>query len=167
MSKSHVKHMSAEAADKFEENLEGTGENEFGTLEDWEMELGLQILKIESKLATPVGQANVPVNNMLTRKLVTYNAALQLLDQNPKMAATIGDRGGLQAIIAYITKAAIEDVARAEVREFSNMIMPHLAGYRLSRETKVASGLMNKKNGERAYAGASNVPKVDGSKILQ
>lgn len=164
MSKSHsssAKHMSADAADKFEEEIEGDS-SEFGTMDDWEMELGLQILKIENKLDSAAGKKNIPVHNMLTKKLATYNAALKLLDQNEKIASTIGSKGGLQAIIAYILKQAIEDVAKAETREFSNMIMEHLPGYKLSSTAPQMSGLF----GARVAGGAKNVPRVNGAKIL-
>lgn len=166
MSKSHsssAKHMSADAADRFEEEIEGDS-SEFGDLSDWEMELGLQILKIESKLDTDRAKSNVAVHNMLTRKLVTYNAALQLLDRNPKIAATIGSKGGLQAIIAYITKQAIEDAAHAETREFSNMIMKELPGYKLSQLTPQMGGLLN--NRAAVGGGKKNVPDVNGAQLL-
>lgn len=167
MSKSHsssAKHMSADAADKFEEEMEGDAA-EFGTMHDWEMELGLQIIKIETKLESPAGKKNIPVHNMLTKKLATYNAALLLLDRNAKIASQIGSQGGLQAIIAYITKQAIEDAARAETREYSNMIMEHLPGYKLSSAIPQMGGLV----GARApvAGGRRNIPQINGSQILQ
>lgn len=169
MSKSHVKHMSAESADKFEENIEG---EDFGTLNDWQMELGLKILKVEEKIMSPAGLANVPVRNLLVKHLATYNAALMLLDQNPKMAVVVGnEQGGLAGIIAYITKQAVEDVAKAETREFSNMVMEHLPGYQLSRNTPVLGGFVGNQPAVGARVrqpvnGRMNVPKVDGSKLL-
>ena len=67
------KHMSADAADRFEENLEG---EDFGSLDDWETELGMKILKIEKKMIAPaVGRANQPVIDMLEKKLITYGTS--------------------------------------------------------------------------------------------
>jgi hypothetical protein len=124
MSKSHggSKRMSAEQADKFEEDLEG---EDFGSLDDWETDLAMKIIKIEGKLKTGTVEAdNTPVYNMLSKKLVTYNTALAFLDANPKAAAVIGGQGGLQSIIAYITKQAVEDAAKDEVRNYSDRIKP-------------------------------------------
>lgn len=128
MSKSSVKHMSADGEDKFEENLEG--EN-FGSMDDWETDLGLKIIKIEEKIAK---SNNEPVTKMLERKLVTYNTALQFLLDNPKAALIIGSKGGLQAIIAYLTKQAIDDAAQEETKKYSTMIMHHLPGYKMFKE---------------------------------
>lgn len=168
MSKSHsssAKHMSADAADRFEEEIEGDV-NEFGNLSDWEMELGLQILKIESKIAAGVAlqNPNVPVINMLKKKLATYNAALLLLDRNEKVATTIGSKGGLQAIIAYITKQAVEDATKAETREYSNMVMKHLPGYKLSRSAPQMGGIFG--INRVANGNKVNMPEIDGGKLL-
>lgn len=162
MSKSSVKHMSAESADKFEEELEG---EDFGSLDDWETELGMKILAIEKKLLPPAnGAHNIPVVNMLRKKLVTYNAAMQFLDENAKVAATVGSAGGLQAIISYITKQATEDAAKVETRRYSNLLIPHLPGYKLSRSIVPESGLV----GNRAPVNANlrAVPAVNGSQLL-
>jgi hypothetical protein len=136
--------MSAEAADKFEENFEG---EDFGSMDDWETDLGLKILKIEEKLLTTAGQANVPVHNMLYKKLITYNAALQFLSENAKAATLIGSQGGLQSIISYITKQAVEDSTRAETRKYSNMLIPFLPGYELSSGLKRTTGLLGSTSG--------------------
>lgn len=133
-SKSSAHHMSADAEDRFQEDLEG---GDVGDIDDMETELGLKILKIESKLAAAAalgaGKANTPVINMLTKKLTTYNAAMLFLDENAKAAVMIGSQGGLKAVIAYITKQAIEDSARAETRKYSNLIIPVLPGFKLTR----------------------------------
>lgn len=170
MSKQSGKHMSAEASDKFEEEFEG---EDFGTMDDWETDLGLKILTIEKKLMSPAGQANAPVNNMLQKKLATYNAALAFLDENPRAASQVGDKGGLQAITAYITKQALEDATRSETRKYSNLIIPHLSGYKLAREVVPGGGLVKPGVGAgagRARApiavGAKAAPVVDGAKLL-
>jgi hypothetical protein len=160
MQKSGMKHMSADAEDKFEETLEG--EN-FGCLDDWETDLGLKILKIEEKINTAQGKMNVPVYNMLAKKLITYNAALEFLDENAKAASVIGSQGGLQSIISYITKQAVEDAAKAETRKYSNKIIPHLPGYVLSSQLKAAGGLVSA--GARS-AGSAVVAPVNGSRYL-
>jgi hypothetical protein len=158
MHKSGVKHMSADAEDRFAENLEG---EDFGSLDDWETDLGLKILTIEKKLASAEGQANQPVHNMLAKKLVTYNAALEFLSENAKAAAMIGSQGGLQSIIAYITKQAVDDAAKAETRKYSNKIIPHLPGYVLSSQLTAQGGLVGART-----AGGAIVAQVDGSKYL-
>ena len=139
MHKSSTKHMSAEAEDQFQENLEGS---DVGCIDDWETELGLKILKIESKIDSTSAMAtkNVPVINMLTRKLVTYNAALLFLEENPKAATVVGSHGGLDSVVSYITKQAVEDMARAETRKYSNLIIPELPGYKIT--SKLAGGLV-------------------------
>jgi hypothetical protein len=137
MSKSGGKHMSADAEDKFEEEFEGAGES----IDDWEMDLGLKILKIEDKLQGPAGKANTPVHTMLTRKLVTYNVALEFLTDNAKAAALIGSQGGLQSIIAYLTKQAQADSTRDETSKYSNKIKETLSGVRLSKAIRT-TGLL-------------------------
>jgi hypothetical protein len=129
MSKSHKgsKHMTADEADRFEENLEG---EDFGSLDDWETDLAMKILKIESKLKADKVD-NGPVIRMLQKKLVTYNTALAFLDENPKAAAVVGNQGGLQSIISYITKQAIEDAAKDEIKAYSDRIKEYLPGYEL------------------------------------
>lgn len=167
-SHSHVKHMSADAEDKFEENMEGES---FGSLDDWEMELGLKILKVEEKANSVAGIANIPVRNMLVKKLVTYNAALSFLDGNPKAAVILGNEGGLAAIIAFITKQAIEDATKAETRAYSNLIMEQLPGYKLSRHAQVLGGMIRPPVAQAAQAQAAipnrySVPPVSGSSFL-
>ena len=135
--KSSTKVMSADAEDHFEESLEG---NATGDVDDWETELGLKILKIESKISA-AGSTNRPVTNMLNRKLATYNAAMELIEENVKVATLIGSEGGLKAIITYITKQAIADAAREETKKYSDKIKPLLPGYRLSKIQ--AGGLVN------------------------
>jgi hypothetical protein len=149
MSKTGGKHMSADAADKFEEAFEG---EDFGTFDDWETDLGLKILKIEEKLSTAAGKANVPVNNMLQKKLITYNSALEFLSENAKAAALIGSQGGLQSIIAYITKQAVEDSTRAETRKYSNKLIPFLPGYQLSSGLSRMTGLIGSTGGRGSGA---------------
>jgi hypothetical protein len=123
--------MSADQADKFEEHLEG---EDFGSLDDWETDLAMKIIKIEGKLKSgDVEAENPPVHRMLTKKLVTYNTALAFLDGNPKAAAVVGSQGGLQSIIAYITKQAVEDAAKEEVQNYSNRIKQFLPGYELKQ----------------------------------
>lgn len=129
MSKSSVKHMSADGEDKFEDNLEG--EN-FGSIDDWETDLALKIIKIEEKLAI---SKNAPVVEMLRRKLVTYNTALLFLSENPKAALIIGSKGGLQSIIAYLTKQATQDASEFETKKYSNKIMIELPGYKMWKES--------------------------------
>jgi gamma-glutamyl phosphate reductase len=129
MSKSGtVKHMSADGEDRFEEALEGKG---LGTMRDWKMDLGLQILKVEKAMAG-AKVSNPNVHNMLEELLITSNVALRFLAKNPKAANQIGSEGGLDAIIAYLTKNAIEDAARAETQEYSDMLKPHLPGVKLN-----------------------------------
>jgi hypothetical protein len=137
MSKSHggSKHMSADQADKFEEELEG---EDFGSLDDWETDLAMKIIKIEGKLKSgDVETDNPPVHRMLTKKLVTYNTALSFLDGNPKAAAVVGSQGGLQSIIAYITKQAVEDAAKDEVKLYSDRIKQYLPGYELKKAVEL------------------------------
>lgn len=128
------KHMSADSADKFEEQLEGSG---FGDIGDWEFELGEKILKIEKLLATAT-KTNTTVVNMMTRKLLKYNVALQFLEGNPKAAATIGSSGGLRSVMGYLEKQATEDAARAETQHYSNQLMKHLPGVKLNEAVKSA-----------------------------
>lgn len=132
MSKSSVKHMSADGADKFEESIE---RQSFGSIDDWETELGLTILKIRSKINKAKEGA---VTRMLRRKLVTYNAALRFLDQNPKSALIVGSEGGVPAIIAYLTKQATQMAAREETDKYSKMIMAELPGYKIFKESSTA-----------------------------
>jgi hypothetical protein len=124
--------MSADGEDKFEENLEG--EN-FGSIDDWETELGLKIIKIEDKLSH---STNAPVVRMLQRKLVTYNVALTYLHENEKSALMIGSKGGLQSIIAYLTKQATDSAAEEETKRYSDAIMVHLPGYKMFKGSAAA-----------------------------
>jgi hypothetical protein len=145
-----VHHKSADAADKFEEHLEG---EDFGSLDDWETDLSLKILKIESKLADGVESSNGAVFRLLTRKLVTYNAALSFLDENPKAAAMVGSQGGLHAIISYITKQAVEDAAKDEVKKYSDRLKVYLPGYVLSKTTKESGGLEKLRKAQKSTRG--------------
>ena len=142
MHKSSTKHMSAEAEDRFEEDLEGSNT---GCIDDWETDLGLKILKIESKIAgaASLSSPNLPVINMLKRKLATYNAALLFLEENPKAATLVGNQGGLDSIVSYILKQAIADAAKMETRKYSDMIIPQLPGYKLSA-LATSGGLVKK-----------------------
>lgn len=161
MSKSHTTatHMSADAADKFEEGLEG---EDFGSIDDWETELGMKILKIQKVLSQPHGQANAPVHNLLTKKLAVCMASLEFLDENPKAAAVIGSNGGLQAVMSYITKQATEDAAKAETRRYSDKVKPFLPGYRLASSLQRQGGLIN-------YNGPAQInnPQAGGSNPAQ
>lgn len=161
MSHMSSKHMSADAADRFEENLEG---EDFGSLDNWETELGMKILKIEKKMVAPaVGVANQPVIDMLAKKLVTYNAALQFLNESPKAAAQVGSQGGLQAVISFITKQAVEDAARAETRKYSNMLIKHLPGYKLNAAAKLGGLVIAGAGGAAGAAAAAAVAPAGGA----
>lgn len=141
MSKSHTtaKHMSPEAEDRFQEGLEG---EDFGSIDDWETELGLKILKIQKVLSQDYAKQNHAVHNLLTKKLIVCQAALDFLDQNPKAAATVGSNGGLQAVMAYIVKQATDDAAQKETRRYSDQVMPYLPGYRLGQSLQRRGGLI-------------------------
>lgn len=159
MSKSHTtpKHMSADGEDKFQEGLEGSGD--FGSIDDWETDLGLKILKIQKVLSEPHAQANHSVHNMLQRKLSVMQASLDFLDENPKAAATVGANGGIEAVMAYIIKQAQSDAAVAETRIYSDKVKPHLAGVRLSSNLQRQSGLMGvPANIPNPQAGNGNQP---------
>jgi hypothetical protein len=151
--------MSADGEDKFEEALEG--EN-FGSIDDWETQLGLMILKIEDKIekADHSDEKNEPVMRMLERKLVTYNTALQYLDENPKAALIIGSRGGLQGIIAFLKKQAIDAAAVLETKKYSDIIMQQLPGYKMWDESP-----QGKTGGLVAKSGAK-VRKIKGGSAI-
>ena len=131
MSQSTVKHMSADAEDKFEAKLEG---EDFGSIGDWEMELGLKIIKIE-KAMEQAKASNPIVCKMLAKKLFTFNLALRFIDDNPKAASQIGSKGGLQSVISYFTKQAMEDAAKLETKKYSDQLIEYLPGVRLSKAT--------------------------------
>ncbi|MDR3411958.1 MAG: hypothetical protein P4L87_13610 [Formivibrio sp.] len=124
--------MSADQADRFEEAPEG--EN-FGDLDDWEAELAEKILRtgILLKKASDAG-ANAGAAELLEKKLVVYNAALDMIHENPKAAAMEGSKGGLKAICLFLKKQAADDAAKMETRKYSDQIMQKLPGYQLSKK---------------------------------
>jgi hypothetical protein len=135
MYKGSAKHMSAESEKNFEEKLEG---QDFGDLDDWGTQLGVEILGIEKKMAN---SNNAPVKALLERRLAVYNAALALIENNPKAAAIVGDGKGVKAIVKYIISKAQEQAAEAELAEYINLVKPLLPGVRLS-EVAPASPLV-------------------------
>jgi hypothetical protein len=134
MSKTGGKRMSADAEDHFEENLEGG--SDVGSLRSWKTNLLLLILKIEDKLAGEGAKRNPVAKQMLADELVTYNAALLFMSENPKAATVIGGESGIDSIIAYITKQAVTDYAKFETKTYSDMLIPHLPGYKLNQAVR-------------------------------
>lgn len=125
------KHLSAEAADKFEEKLEG---GDWGDMEDWEAKLLEKIIKTEILLdkAGKIAKPNPIAIKRLEEKMVRYNVALEFLTENVKVATSVGAQGGLDGIMAYLTKDATEVAAKKEVEKYSAKLIPHLPGQRLN-----------------------------------
>lgn len=155
MSKSSVKHMSADGEDKFEEKIEGQN---FGSIDDWETELGLKILKIQEKVKGADLAKDGAVIRMLERKLVTYKTALEFLDENAKTALIIGSEGGVPGIIAYLSKQAKEDAAKFETKKYSDKLMVELPGYKMWRESAQgrAGGIVSSGRSAAQGSAASN-----------
>ena len=120
------KHMSAESEKQFEAQLEG---QDFGDLDDWGTQLGMEILNIERKMSHSV---NEPVLRLLVKRLAVYNAALTFIDKNPKAAALVGDGKGVKAIVKYIISKAQEQAAEEELGAYIDLVKPYLPGVKLS-----------------------------------
>lgn len=132
-------HMTPQQEDNFEAALEGSS---IGSMDDWEMDLGAKILKIEGYLdkARKFTKPNKPVIDMMTEKLVGMNAAIRFMRENPKAALTIGSKGGVEAIIEYITKAAQRELTREEMQPYTDLVKGNLPGFKFSEAAK--SGLI-------------------------
>ena len=135
MSKSTAKHMSAESEKQFEEKLEG---QDFGDLHDWAAHLGMEILDIERKIekSEKSDRKNVPVINLLNKRLSVYNAALAFIDNSPKAAALVGNSGGVKAVVAYIISKAQEAEAEDELKAYIAIVQPQLPGHKMAKMNK-------------------------------
>ena len=127
--------MSAESEKSFEEKLEG---QDFGDLHDWAAHLGMEILDIERKIEKSENSAkkNVPVINLLNKRLSVYNAALSFIDNSPKAAALVGNSGGVKAVVAYIISKAQEKEAEDELADYIALVRPQLPGHKMAKLNK-------------------------------
>ena len=126
MSMPKGKHMSAESEKQFEAQLEG---QDFGDLDDWGTQLGIEILDIERKLSKA---NNAPVEALLNKRLAVYNAALSFIENNPKAAALVGDGKGVKSVVKYIISKAQEQAAEEELGAYIDQVKPYLPGVKLT-----------------------------------
>jgi hypothetical protein len=131
------KQMSPTEEASFEKDLEGSNG---ASLDDWEMDLGERILKIQKLVQVPGGDPNVI--SMLKRKLIVYTSAIRLIETNPKIAAKVGGKNGLQDIITYVIKKAQESASEDEMRDVINEVKDSLPGYKLAQRVKAGQPAM-------------------------
>ena len=131
--------MSPSEEDSFERDMEGSVGS---SVDSWRMELGARILKLENLLRT--ANASSGVAKSMRRDLAIYNSAFDLVENNPKIAASIsGEKGGVQAIIKYVMNAAKQEATREELKSTIDQVKVNLPGYRLTQALGKSGGLVH------------------------
>lgn len=118
----------ADNEDRFEEDLEGVPEN-FGSIDDWETEAVLKMRKLMK------GQSKDNPDDayeLVERKLALYRCTLKLMNENPKLAMTLGSKGGFQAIMAHVLKKSVHYAAEKEMEPYAKAITAYLPGAKQS-----------------------------------
>ncbi len=133
---SKVKHIGAEKEDRLEEELEGIPEN-FGSIDDWETEAVLKMRKLMKGQTQSSGGERADDNpdeaeELVNRKLALYKCTLRLMNDNPKLAMQLGNKGGFAAIQAYVLKKSIHYAAEKEVEPYARAISGYLPGARVA-----------------------------------
>jgi hypothetical protein len=131
---SKVHRISADKEDRFEEDLEGVPEN-FGSIDDWETEAVLKMRKLmrgQSKGAGGDRDTADDAEELVNRKLALYKATLKLMNDNPKLAMQLGNKGGFNAISSYVLKQSIDYAAKKEIEPYARAIANFLPGTKVS-----------------------------------
>jgi hypothetical protein len=122
--------------DRFEEDIEGIPEN-FGSIDDWETEAVLKMRKLMK------GQSKENPDDayeLVERKLALYRCTLKLMNENPKLAMSLGSKGGFQAIMAHVLKKSIHYAAEKEMEPYARAISVYLPGQKQAAINDEARG---------------------------
>lgn len=115
--------------DRFEEDIEGVPEN-FGSIDDWETEAVLKMRKLQRGQSAQTGKAADDAEELVERKLALYRCTLKLMNDNPKLAMSLGSKGGFQAIMAHVLKKSVHYAAEREMEPYAKAISSYLPGYK-------------------------------------
>lgn len=129
-----VKLPNAQNEDHFEEDLEGVPEN-FGSIDDWETEAILKMRKLQRGQSIDGGGSAAKADDaeeVVQRKLALYRCTLKLMNDNPKLAMTLGSKGGFQAIMAHVLKKSVHYAAEREMEPYAKAISAYLPGAKQS-----------------------------------
>jgi len=131
---SKTKHISPAKEDNFEEAIEGTPEN-FGSIDDWETEAVLKMRKLMKGQSSDSGgeakQAD-DAEELVNRKLALYKCTLKLMNDSPKLAMELGNKGGFAAIMSYVLKKSIQYAAEKEIEPYAKAITQYLSGAKVA-----------------------------------
>jgi len=131
---SKTKHISPAKEDNFEEAIEGTPEN-FGSIDDWETEAVLKMRKLMKGQSSDSGgeakQAD-DAEELVNRKLALYKCTLKLMNDSPKLAMELGNKGGFAAIMSYVLKKSIHYAAEKEIEPYAKAITQYLPGAKVA-----------------------------------
>ena len=126
-----TKHVSANDEDNMEEAMEGTPEN-FGSIDDWETEAVLKMRKLLKGQSAMTKNEPDDAEELVERKLSLYRAVLKLMNDNPKLAMQLGNKGGFQAIMSYVLKKGIAYAAEKEIEPYAKAVAAYLPGSRIA-----------------------------------
>ncbi len=141
---SKAKNISPAREDHFEEAIEGTPEN-FGSIDDWETEAVLKMRKLmkgqtkSSGGERDDGQAD-DAEELVNRKLALYKCTLKLMNDSPKLAMELGNKGGFAAIMSYVLKKSIHYAAEKEIEPYAKAITQYLPGAKVAALQYAAKG---------------------------
>jgi len=132
---SKTKHISSAKEDDFEEAIEGTPEN-FGSIDDWETEAVLKMRKLMKGQTKASGgdKDGDPddAEELVNRKLALYKCTLKLMNDSPKLAMELGNKGGFAAIMSYVLKKSIQYAAEKEIEPYAKAITQFLPGAKVA-----------------------------------
>lgn len=128
---SKAKNISAAQEDRIEEELEGVPEN-FGSLDDWETEAIFKMRKLEKGQSKMTGKDADEAEELVERKLALYKCTLKLMNDSPKLAMQLGNKGGFQGIMNYVLKKSVHYAAEKEIEPYARAISGYLPGARVA-----------------------------------